>query len=218
MQLAAVPFCTAALLHPCELSLTEHGPDCGPAHFPGLQAEQEHRRQQLLQRARQKYGVSSVPSMHAPNSRLASAARRCRVAPDPQNPTSVCAQCFAGSIAPTPPSEEVSVADCHLLAALQTEESSSDVAAVSAPAASKEPATEQPVPITAAVPRSKPESGKPLAAAEAPAGDSAVVMAVDEGKGLLQHINFWQQDELRLEHPEVQVGACQCGSCRSCRG
>ena len=36
--------------------------------------------------------------------------------------------------------------------------------------------------------------------------------AADEGKGLLQHINFWQQDELRLEHPEVQVGACQCVS------
>lgn len=33
--------------------------------------------------------------------------------------------------------------------------------------------------------------------------------APEEGQGLLQHINFWQQDELRLEHPEVQVGACQ---------
>ena len=40
----------------------------------------------------------------------------------------------------------------------------------------------------------------------------------DEGKGLLQHINFWQQDELRLEHPEVQVGTCQCVTCRCSLG
>ena len=104
------------------------------------------------------------------------------------------------------------------MAALQTRESSSDVAAVSAPAASKEAATEEPAPITAAVPRNSTESGNPLAATDAPAGDSAVVKAADEGTGLLQHINFWQQDELRLEHPEVQVGAsasvCRADACR----
>lgn len=42
--------------------------------------------------------------------------------------------------------------------------------------------------------------------------------APEEGQGLLQHINFWQQDELRLEHPEVQVGACQHVSCRCMPG
>ena len=103
-------------------------------------------------------------------------------------------------------------ADCHQLAALQTEESSSDVAAMAAPAASTMAATEQPALLTAAASHSILEAGNPLVATEAPAGDKAVVKAADEGKGLLQHINFWQQDELRLEHPEVQVGACQCVS------
>eukprot|EP00891_Asterochloris_glomerata_P002108 jgi/Astpho2/2108/Aster-x1039 len=85
-----------------------------------------------------------------------------------------------------------------------TEESSSDVAALAAPAASKEAATEQPALLTAAASCSSSEAGRPLAATEAPAEDSAVVKAPEEGQGLLQHINFWQQDELRLEHPEVQ--------------
>ena len=87
MQLAAILFCTAALPPPCELSLRERGPCCRLAHFPGLQAEQEHRRQQLLQRARQKYGVSSVlSSMPVPCFRLASAARRRRASPDHRIP------------------------------------------------------------------------------------------------------------------------------------
>ena len=93
----------------------------------------------------------------------------------------------------------------HQLAALQTEESSSDVAAIAAPAAIKEAATEQPALLTAAASPTIPEAGNPPAATEAPAGDSAVVKAPEQEKGLLQHINFWQQDELRLEHPEVQV-------------
>ncbi|KAK9826375.1 hypothetical protein WJX81_005215 [Elliptochloris bilobata] len=41
--------------------------------------------------------------------------------------------------------------------------------------------------------------------AAAPAGeDSAALVAVEQGSGLLQHINFFQEHEARDQHPEVQ--------------